>query len=51
MDAVTDRYAIRVSDLEANDAEADLDALLVETLDIADSAGELASQVNEALMD
>lgn len=44
-------YAIRVCDLEANDAEADLDALLVETLDIADSAGELASQVNEALMD
>lgn len=44
-------YAIRVSDLEANDAEADLDALLVEVLDLDDAAGELTSQVNEALLD
>lgn len=44
-------YAIRVSDLEANDAEAELDAMLVEILDIEDAAAELASQVNEALMD
>ncbi len=44
-------YAVRVSDLEANDDEAELDALLVDVLDLEDCAGELASQVNEALMD
>lgn len=44
-------YAIRVSDLAANDAEADFDELLVEVLDLGAAAGELASQVNEALMD
>jgi hypothetical protein len=44
-------YALRVWDLESNPAEEEVDELLVEVLDLGDSAPDLASEVNEALME
>jgi uncharacterized tellurite resistance protein B-like protein len=43
-------YALRVWDLESNDDEDDLDDVLVEALAVGEIAGDLANEVNEALM-
>jgi hypothetical protein len=43
-------YAIRVGDLESNPDEEDLSDLLVEALHLDEVAGDLESEVNEALI-